>query len=96
MTNINQSKLKKANKVFNDVFNKYDIMNDIMSLGTHRFWKKRLIDWMKAPIEDVSWLVRQRKDFVKMIREFDIRRDKSFLETFPEMETFYRACEGLL
>ena len=51
---------------------------------------------MKAPIEDVSWLVRQRKDFVKMIREFDIRRDKSFLETFPEMETFYRACEGLL
>ena len=46
MTNINQSKLKKANKVFNDVFNKYDIMNDIMSLGTHRFWKKRLIDWM--------------------------------------------------
>ena len=57
---------------------------------------RRLIDWMKAPIEDVSWLVRQRKDFVKMIREFDIRRDKSFLETFPEMETFYRACEGLL
>ena len=46
MTNINQSKLKKATKVFNDVFNKYDIMNDIMSFGTHRVWKKRLIDWM--------------------------------------------------
>ena len=46
MTNINQSKLKKATKVFNDVFNKYDIMNHIMSFGTHRVWKKRLIDWM--------------------------------------------------
>ena len=46
MTNINQSKIKKATKVFNEVFNKYDIMNDIMSLGIHRLWKKRLIDWM--------------------------------------------------
>tara|TARA_Y100001970_G_scaffold277038_1_gene380651 strand:- start:8228 stop:8935 length:708 start_codon:yes stop_codon:yes gene_type:complete len=46
MTNINQSKLKKATRVFNDVFNKYDVMNDIMSFGIHRIWKKRLIDWM--------------------------------------------------
>ena len=46
MTNINQSRLKKATKVFNEVFNKYDLMNDIMSLGAHRVWKKRLIDWM--------------------------------------------------
>ena len=44
MTNINQSKIKKATKVFNEVFNKYDIMNDIMSLGIHRLWKKRLLD----------------------------------------------------
>ena len=46
MTNINQPKFKKATKVFNEVFNKYDVMNDIMSLGIHRIWKKRLIDWM--------------------------------------------------
>ncbi len=46
MTNINQSKIKKATKVFNAVFNKYDVMNDIMSFGIHRLWKKRLIDWM--------------------------------------------------
>ncbi len=46
MTNINQSKLKKATKVFNEVFNKYDVMNDVMSFGIHRLWKKRLIDWM--------------------------------------------------
>ena len=46
MTNINQSKIKKATKVFNSVFNKYDIMNDLMSLGIHRLWKHRLIEWM--------------------------------------------------
>ena len=33
MTNINQSKIKKATKVFNEVFNKYDVMNDIMSFA---------------------------------------------------------------
>ena len=26
--------------VFNQVFNKYDLMNDLMSLGAHRVWKK--------------------------------------------------------
>ena len=44
MTNINQSKIKKATKVFNSVFNKYDIMNDLMSLGIHRLWKKDLLN----------------------------------------------------
>ena len=45
-------KLNKQNKghyvqnVFDQVFNKYDLMNDIMSLGTHRIWKKEFINWM--------------------------------------------------
>jgi len=29
--------------VFNSVASKYDVMNDAMSLGTHRLWKKKLI-----------------------------------------------------
>ena len=33
-------------KVFEDVFEKYDLMNDIMSLGIHRLWKKKFIDWL--------------------------------------------------
>ena len=52
MTNINQSKIKKATKVFNSVFNKYDIMNDLMSLGIHRLWKQRLIEWMSPRKND--------------------------------------------
>ena len=52
MTNINQAKFKKATKVFNSVFNKYDIMNDVMSLGIHRLWKQRFIEWMNPKKDD--------------------------------------------
>ena len=33
-------------KIFQDVFDKYDLMNDLMSLGVHRLWKKSLIYWL--------------------------------------------------
>ena len=33
-------------EVFNKVYNKYDLMNDLMSLGVHRRWKRRLIHLM--------------------------------------------------
>ena len=33
-------------KVFQDVFDKYDLMNDLMSLGIHRLWKKNFIRWL--------------------------------------------------
>mgnify|MGYP001809071386 FL=1 len=46
MKNINQSKNKQVDEVFNTVSNKYDLMNDLMSLGIHRVWKKRLVNWM--------------------------------------------------
>ena len=37
-------KQKLVNDVFDSVANKYDLMNDIMSLGLHRFWKNYAID----------------------------------------------------
>tara|TARA_B100001123_G_scaffold190202_1_gene217022 strand:+ start:421 stop:1125 length:705 start_codon:yes stop_codon:yes gene_type:complete len=33
-------------KVFQDVFDKYDLMNDLMSIGIHRIWKKNFINWL--------------------------------------------------
>ena len=33
-------------KIFQDVFDKYDLMNDLMSLGIHRLWKKNFIHWL--------------------------------------------------
>ncbi len=32
--------------VFNNVYDKYDLMNDFMSLGIHRSWKKTLLNMM--------------------------------------------------
>ena len=33
-------------RVFQDVFDKYDLMNDLMSLGIHRLWKRNFIEWL--------------------------------------------------
>ena len=41
-----QDKSKLVNSVFSEVYNKYDLMNDVMSLGVHRIWKEKFIDWM--------------------------------------------------
>ena len=32
--------------VFDKVYDRYDLMNDLMSLGIHRFWKKNLLNMM--------------------------------------------------
>ncbi len=32
--------------VFDSVAPKYDLMNDLMSLGVHRLWKRALMDWL--------------------------------------------------
>ena len=37
---------ESVSKVFEDVFDKYDLMNDLMSLGIHRLWKKEFINWL--------------------------------------------------
>tara|TARA_B100000035_G_scaffold310947_1_gene319635 strand:- start:3652 stop:4386 length:735 start_codon:yes stop_codon:yes gene_type:complete len=38
-----KEKPKKVNEVFTSVSNRYDLMNDIMSFGLHRLWKKQFI-----------------------------------------------------
>ena len=46
MSFYNQEKTKLVNSVFDKVYKNYDLMNDIMSFGVHRLWKKNLISWM--------------------------------------------------
>ena len=41
-----QNKKGLVQSVFDKVYNKYDLMNDVMSLGIHRTWKKNLINMM--------------------------------------------------
>tara|TARA_B100000945_G_scaffold111855_1_gene88611 strand:- start:1653 stop:2357 length:705 start_codon:yes stop_codon:yes gene_type:complete len=46
MKNIKVTKTQQVKRVFDHAFQGYDLMNDLMSLGIHRIWKRRLIDWM--------------------------------------------------
>ena len=41
----------ETKEVFDKVASKYDVMNDIMSLGAHRYWKELLIDWLSPEKE---------------------------------------------
>ena len=45
-----QNKKGLVQSVFDRVYDKYDLMNDFMSLGIHRIWKKNLINIMKPSI----------------------------------------------
>ena len=41
-----QNKKGLVQNVFNQVYDQYDLMNDLMSLGVHRIWKKNLLNMM--------------------------------------------------
>ncbi len=47
MKNTIQDKAKLVNSVFSKVYKKYDLMNDILSLGVHRIWKDNFVNWLK-------------------------------------------------
>ena len=46
-----QQKKELVKEVFNKVFDKYDLMNDFMSLGVHRRWKKDFIQMLNPTSE---------------------------------------------
>ena len=53
-----QNKKGLVQNVFNQVYDQYDLMNDFMSLGVHRLWKKTLLNLMnpspKQKLVDVA------------------------------------------
>ena len=45
-----QNKKGLVEGVFDQVYSKYDLMNDFMSFGIHRFWKRSLINMMNPSL----------------------------------------------
>ncbi len=41
-----EDKAGKVHGVFSNVASKYDVMNDVMSMGIHRVWKDAMMDWL--------------------------------------------------
>tara|TARA_X000001036_G_scaffold175323_1_gene165904 strand:- start:1139 stop:1843 length:705 start_codon:yes stop_codon:yes gene_type:complete len=46
-----QNKKGLVQSVFDKVYDKYDLMNDFMSLGVHRIWKKNFINMMNPSLK---------------------------------------------
>ena len=46
-----QNKKGLVENVFDQVYNQYDLMNDFMSFGIHRLWKKNLMNMMRPSSE---------------------------------------------
>jgi demethylmenaquinone methyltransferase/2-methoxy-6-polyprenyl-1,4-benzoquinol methylase len=40
------AKAGRVRAVFDSVAGRYDLMNDLMSLGVHRLWKEAVLDWL--------------------------------------------------
>jgi demethylmenaquinone methyltransferase/2-methoxy-6-polyprenyl-1,4-benzoquinol methylase len=40
------AKQRLVREVFDTVASRYDLMNDLMSAGVHRFWKDAMVDWL--------------------------------------------------
>ena len=61
-----QNKKGLVENVFDQVYDQYDLMNDFMSLGIHRLWKKNLLIKVECPkrwiwIKSASFLMETRK-----------------------------------
>ena len=46
-------KISRVEKVFSSVSDDYDLMNDLMSFGAHRLWKKRMCQISRLTANDV-------------------------------------------
>ncbi len=111
MKNIHQSKNTRVNEVFNKVSNKYDLMNDLMSLGVHRIWKRNLIDWINPSrntklIDMSSGTGDITKEFLKRVNsqanvvcvdpnQKMINEGKRRLKNFKNIEWICSAAESL-
>ena len=63
-----EEKATKVADVFHSVANKYDVMNDLMSFGIHRIWKKITLEYVRPrPGQKMLDLAGGTGDLTKMI-----------------------------
>ena len=70
-------KAKKVGEVFHSVASKYDLMNDVMSAGLHRTWKRFAVEISGVKAGDTVCII----EAMKMMNQ--IQADKSgVIESF--------------
>ncbi len=50
-----EEKARLVHSVFEKVASRYDLMNDLMSMGLHRAWKQVMIDKLNPPRTNRPW-----------------------------------------
>ena len=88
MKNTIQDKSKLVNSVFSEVYNKYDLMNDVMSLGIHRIWKDKFIDWMNPSSN--SSLIDVASGTGDVAKLFSLRNKNSSVTCIEPNENMYK------
>jgi demethylmenaquinone methyltransferase/2-methoxy-6-polyprenyl-1,4-benzoquinol methylase len=95
MNIYNQDKTKLVNSVFSKVHKNYDLMNDLMSLGVHRLWKKNLINWMNPqPGNQIIDVAAGTGDLARMASKKNNNKNR-FCCVEPNMEMFATGKEKL-
>tara|TARA_A100001011_G_scaffold373667_1_gene433340 strand:+ start:379 stop:1083 length:705 start_codon:yes stop_codon:yes gene_type:complete len=106
-----QNKKGLVENVFNKVFDQYDFMNDIMSLGIHRLWKKDLLNMMNpSPNQNLIDVACGTGDIAKLFLNFVnknsqitcvdpskgmIKKGKEKLNKFKELSWVVASAENL-
>lgn len=82
--------------IFANVANRYDMMNDVMSLGAHRIWKTALVDWLAPrPNQKILDLAGGTGDIAFKILGRSPNSKLTVLDLTEEMVTAGRAKEML-
>ena len=79
-------KARLVETVFDSVASRYDLMNDLMSVGIHRLWKNKLVSMMRPSLNkilldvaggtgDIAFRYRQRAGDKAQITVCDINRE---------------------
>ena len=74
-----QNKEGLVENVFNKVNDKYDFMNDFMSFGVHRIWKKNLLAWLNPSSNKIlADVACGTGDIAKLFLDFTYKDNKIF------------------
>jgi organic radical activating enzyme len=90
-------RINELSRLMEDLgMHKYEHVDGYYEVGFFDFEREKVRRMTDMFTDNKEWLDKQRKDFVLFIDEYDKRRGKNFLETFPEMEDFYHSCKKLI
>ena len=80
------SKTKLVQKVFTNVANNYDIMNDLMSFGAHRLWKKEFVNILNIQNDDkIIDIGSGTGDLISFILKKEIKNQIYYVDLNDEM-----------